>query len=124
MTASAYLLKFDAFDNPMQLKKVGNWVFTFAQNTSANDLEPIRLAITHVIPRQSDGSLQLRRMMIEQHQQVTLWHIVILECFDSEQQQEVLLQAHQATAQQMIQRVLQEFSKYDVHVELLDGGTV
>lgn len=119
MTDTAYTLKFDPFDNPMQLKKVGNWVFTFLNGTENNLEERVQLAITHVIPRQMDNSLQLRRLFIEETEREDHWRVQVIECFDSANQKEVLLQTNDEQTTKMIQQVLQEFSKYDVIVELL-----
>lgn len=61
---SAFFLEFDAYDNPMQLSKVGNWVITFL---SPKDQEhQIQLAITNVLPRQISAQLQPRRIVIQQ----------------------------------------------------------
>ena len=40
----SHYLEFDAFDNPMQLSKVGNWVITFL--SPVEELQFVQLAIT------------------------------------------------------------------------------
>ena len=54
-----HFFAFDAYDNPMQLSKVGNWVITFL---SPKDQESqIQLAITNLLPRQISAHLQPTR---------------------------------------------------------------
>ena len=76
-----HYLEFDAFDNPMQLSKVGNWVITFV--SAADELEHIQLAITYVLPRQISDALQPRRILIEKTAYGHQWLISMIVCFDS-----------------------------------------
>jgi len=114
MSKLSQILEFDPLDNPMYLKKVGNWVLTFLH--AHDQVEKIQLAITNVIPRQADGSLQPRRIIIEQADQEHQWQINHIECFDSLENKEVLLNASEQTGGSIIQDLLSEFRKYDVEV--------
>lgn len=111
-----YYLEFDAFDNPMQLSKVGNWVITFL---SLADQPVVELAITYVLPRQLSQQLQPRRVLIQQTEHPNRWLIQAIECFDSSTQAEISLDAEHETSQQAVSLILEEFKKYDVNVELV-----
>ncbi|MGX9939101.1 hypothetical protein ACVHNT_04735 [Acinetobacter pseudolwoffii] len=112
----SHYLEFDAFDNPMQLSKVGNWVITFL--SPAEELELVQLAITYVLPRQLSDSLQPRRVVIQKSPIEYYWLIQAIECFDSNTRQEISLSPEHITAQQTLKQILQEFEKYDVNVQL------
>lgn len=114
MSKLSQMLEFDPLDNPMYLKKVGNWVLTFLN--ADDQVNNIQLAITNVIPRKPDGSLQARRIIIEQLEHENLWQINHIECFDSSENKEVLIHAFEKTGSEMIEDLLQEFRKYDVEV--------
>lgn len=117
---SAFFLEFDAYDNPMQLSKVGNWVITFL---SPKDQEhQIQLAITNVLPRQISAQLQPRRIVIQQSADAQQWQIQQIDCFDSQTNQEISFQARDTIGQTVIQRVIQEFDKYDVSIQLIENG--
>ncbi|ATO20038.1 hypothetical protein BS636_10410 [Acinetobacter sp. LoGeW2-3] len=110
-----HYLEFDAFDNPMQLSKVGNWVITFI---SAADDDHIQLAITYVLPRQISDALQPRRVLIEKTFHEHQWLIQTIECFDSQSNQEVQIAPSDELGQQTLQQILEEFGRYDVNVTL------
>lgn len=112
----SYFLEFDAFDNPMQLSKVGNWVITFL--SPKEELENIQLAITYVLPRQANGELQPRRIMICKTSLENTWRIETIECFNSAQNTEVNFSPASQEAQQILQSVQNEFERYDVCVRL------
>jgi len=117
---SAFFLEFDAYDNPMQLSKVGNWVITFL---SPKDQEhQVQLAITNVLPRQISAQLQPRRIVIQQSADAQQWQIQQIDCFDSQTNQEISFQARDTIGQTVIQRVIQEFDKYDVSIQLIENG--
>ena len=111
-----YLI-FDAFDNPMHLSKVGNWVITFL--SPKEQLEHIELAITYVLPRHISANLQPRRVIIHSHDNHEQWLVSHIECYDSSSLQEVSLSSDDPVAQQALQQIIQEFAKYDVHVQLI-----
>jgi hypothetical protein len=108
---------FDAFDNPMHLSKVGNWVITFL--SPKEELEHIQLAITYVLPRHLSEQLQPRRVIIHNTAQADHWLIQEIECYNSQNMQEVTLESKDPVAQQALQQIIQEFSKYDVNVSLI-----
>ncbi|WP_034588542.1 MULTISPECIES: hypothetical protein [Acinetobacter] len=112
-----YYLEFDAFDNPMQLSKVGNWVITFV--SAADELENVQLAITYVLPRQMSDELQPRRVLIHKTENEQQWLIQYIECFDSQNNKEVQLPPSDELAQQTLQQILDEFDRYDVNVQLI-----
>lgn len=114
MSISEQILEFDPLDNPMHLKKVGNWVLTFL--SSPEQIDHIQLAITNVVPRQADGSVQARRIVIEQSKQEHQWTINHIECFDSESNKEIIVQASENLGAEIIHNLQNEFRKYDVEV--------
>ncbi len=116
-----YFLKFDAFDNPMQLSKVGNWVITFL--SPKEELTNIQLAITHVLPRQICEYLQPRRIIIHNCALENHWEIECIECFDSRVNQELSFQPSTPEALHVIETVLKEFERYDVCVNLIENPT-
>ena len=118
----AFFLAFDAYDNPMQLSKVGNWVITFL--SPKNQESQIQLAITNVLPRQISAHLQPRRMVIQQSTDALLWQILQIECFDSQTNQELSFQPDDDIGQAVIQKIIQEFDKYDVNIQLVEDQTV
>ena len=122
MMNHAFFLAFDAYDNPMQLSKVGNWVITFL---SPKDQESqIQLAITNVLPRQISAHLQPRRIVIQQSTDALLWQILQIECFDSQTNQELSFQPDDDIGQAVIQKIIQEFDKYDVNIQLVEDQMV
>lgn len=112
----SHYLEFDAFDNPMQLSKVGNWVITFL--SPVEELQFVQLAITYVLPRQISDSLQPRRVLIQKSPIEHHWLIQAIECFDSTTCQEISLSPEHTTAQQTLAQILKEFEKYDVNLQL------
>lgn len=112
----ANFLVFDDFDNPMHLSKVGNWIITFV--SPRDQLTDIVLAITYVLPRQISEALQPRRVLIQQTENMTHWKIQHIECYDSQSQQELILDTENPVTQKTLELILQEFSKYDVDVTL------
>ncbi|WP_312157392.1 hypothetical protein [Acinetobacter variabilis] len=111
-----HYLEFDAFDNPMQLSKVGNWVITFLN--PAEELDTIQLAITYVLPRQISDVLQPRRVLIQKSSIEHHWLIQTIECFDSGTNQEVHIRPADELGQQTLHQILDEFDRYDVNVTL------
>ena len=115
--SSLHYLEFDAADNPMYLKKVGNWVFTFL--TAQAELSTIQLAMTSVLPRQVSEKLQPIRIIIEQTEIENRWLIQQVECYDSEQGKDERLSCNNEIGIKVIQSIIQEFKKYDVDIDLL-----
>lgn len=113
----SHYLVFDAFDNPVHLSKVGNWVITFL--SPKDQLDSIQLAITYVLPRHISDALQPRRVIINSTSNTEHWQIESIECYDSRTQQEVTLSSEDEVAQQALQQIMQEFAKYDVNVSLM-----
>ncbi|ALH95616.1 hypothetical protein [Acinetobacter equi] len=109
-------LKFEPFDQPTQLSKVGNWVITFV--STKDDLTHI-LAITHVIPRQADQEIQIRRLVIQATNTENCWEILNIEAFNGILNQEVILNLQEEKTQQLILEILKEFNKYDVSIQLI-----
>ena len=112
----SHYLEFDAFDNPMQLSKVGNWVITFL--SPVEELQFVQLAITYVLPRQISDSLQPRRVLIQKSPIEHHWLIQAIECFDSTTRQEISLSPEHTIAQQTLVQILKDFEKYDVNLQL------
>lgn len=111
--SSTHFFRFSADDDPTQLSKVGNWVITFldsAENT------PIRLAITHVIPRQVSNDLQLRSLYIQRAEHQYEWQIIKLEYFDSRTQQMLEADLDTTLAHKFVQQLIGEFARYDVEL--------
>ena len=103
MMNHAFFLAFDAYDNPMQLSKVGNWVITFL---SPKDQESqIQLAITNLLPRQISAHLQPRRIVIQQGTDALLWQILQIECFDSKKNQKLSFQPDDDIGLAVIQKL-------------------
>ena len=110
-------LEFHPADNPMYLKKVGNWVLTFLN--SRDELTNIQLAMTSVLPRQVSEKLQPIRIIIEQTEIENRWLIQQVECYDSEQVKDKCLSYKDEIGMKVIQKIIQEFKKYDVDIDLL-----
>lgn len=115
----SYFLEFDAFDNPMQLSKVGNWIITFL--SPKDDVNQIQLAITHVLPRQMTDQLQPRRLIMHNGAVENHWEIECIECFDSHLNKEIEFSPEDAQAQSVIQLILKEFERYDVCIKFKHG---
>lgn len=113
----SYFLEFDAFDNPMHLSKVGNWVITFLN--PKEELVNIQLAITYVLPRQANGEVQPRRIVISNSKQENQWLVEEVECFNSANNQEIHFSPKTNEAQNILQNVLKEFARYDVCARLI-----
>ena len=109
-----YLLAFDEFDNPMHLSKVGNWVITYI--SPQEQLENIQLAITYVLPREANEQLQPRRIVIKQTSEPDQWLIEHIECYNSVQQSDVVVEDRPDLVQLIIENLISEFKKYDVEV--------
>ncbi|WP_180004202.1 MULTISPECIES: hypothetical protein [unclassified Acinetobacter] len=107
-----FCLEFDSFDNPMQLSKIGNWVFTFL--TSQDELPNVQLAITYVMPRKISDELQPRRVVIQNTAIETIWRIEQVECFNSQTNQELTFTAAEPQAQMVLNTIIEEFARYDV----------
>lgn len=109
-------LEFDPFDNPMHLSKVGNWVITFLSPKDV--LDHVQLAITHVLPRQMNDQLQMRRVIIRNTEIETLWQIEKIECFCGQNNRELEFLPNDVLVIPMIEQLLEDFAKYDVPVQL------
>lgn len=109
-----YLLTFNEFDNPMHLSKVGNWVITYI--SPQGQLENIQLAITYVLPREANEQLQPRRIVIKQTSEPDQWQIQHIECYNSIQQSDVVVENHPDLVELIIENLIFEFKKYDVEV--------
>jgi hypothetical protein len=111
-----YLLEFDEADNPMYLKKVGNWVITFV-NTP--DEACVQLALSSVLPRSLDTQLQIRQVLIKQHNPFQ-WQVLELQCFDALTSQDFVLDLADKAALHSLQQILKEFERYDVIIRLIN----
>lgn len=111
-----YALEFDDCDNPMYLKKVGNWVITFLNAQDSN--QAIQLAMTYVLPRSVNSGIQLRCITLHEHEYPNHWQIDQVECFDSRLNQECIYDVYDPIAHAAIQSVLNEFERYDVCIKL------
>lgn len=116
MTALHYL-EFHPADNPMYLKKVGNWVLTFL--SPKEDLTHIQLAITSVLPRQVSENLQPLRVIIDQTETENRWLIQQIICYDSTQGKDAIFSCEDAIGMKVIENMMQEFNKYDVEISLV-----
>lgn len=114
---SLHYLEFDPADNPMYLKKVGNWVLTFLN--SRDELADIQLAITSVLPRQVSENLQPVRVIIHETAVENCWLIQQIECYDSAQGRDEQFSCNDEIGIKVIQSIMQEFNKYDIEVNLL-----
>jgi hypothetical protein len=113
-----YLI-FDAFDNPMHLSKVGNWVITFL--SPKEELQDIQLAITYVLPRHVSDDLQPRRVIIQSKENREQWLVEHIEYYNSQNRQEITVSSNDPVAQQALKQIIQEFAKYDVNVTLMQA---
>ena len=114
---SRHYLEFHPADNPMYLKKVGNWVLTFLSAT--DELTNIQLAITSVLPRQVSENLQPVRVIIDKTEIENRWLIQQIECYDSAHGKDEQFSCNDEIGIKVIQSIIQEFDKYDVEVNLL-----
>lgn len=119
MSSCYTLLEFDPFDNPMQLSKVGNWVFTFLNQ--AQTAAETRLGLTYVLPRQADQGLQIRRIVLENAGTESLWKIMSFECFNAVENKEINLHSTAPQALEQLQLILHEFERYDVNVNIVQA---
>jgi hypothetical protein len=111
-----HYLVFDDFDNPMYLKKVGNWVLTFLNSDSVD--QRTRLAITYVLPRSVNQGIEIRRVVIEQTDLEHHWLIQNIDAFNGVHNQEIVLELDTPTTLTLLGRILKEFEKYDVCIQL------
>lgn len=84
----------------------------------------IQLAITNLLPRQISAHLQPRRILIQQSTDALLWQILQIECFDRPNNQELSFQPDDDIGQAVIQKIIQEFDKYDVNIQLVEDHMV
>ena len=77
-----------------------------------------------MLPRQISAHLQPRRIVIQQSTDAQLWQILQIECFDSQTNQELSFQPDDDIGQAVIQKIIQEFDKYDVNIQLVEDQTV
>lgn len=111
-----FSLEFDPFDHPTQLSKVGNWVFTFL--SAPEEMPHIQLAITNVMPRHISDELQPRRVIIHNTEDENIWQIEVVECFNSQTNQEMLFAAADPQSQLVLNSIITEFARYDVNLTL------
>ncbi|CAB1211890.1 hypothetical protein SFB21_0973 [Acinetobacter bouvetii] len=116
MTAFHYL-EFHPADNPVYLKKVGNWVLTFL--SPQDEKSDVQLAITSVLPRQVSENLQPIRVVIQQSEIENRWLIQQIVCYDSFQGKDEILNCADEMGIKVIQSIIQEFEKYDVEVNFV-----
>lgn len=115
--AATHFLEFHPADNPMQLSKIGNWVFTFLN--PENELVDIRLAISSVLTRQVGQYMQLRRICISKTDLDQRWLIDAIECYDSQTGQDLVFSAADEMGHAIMDSLISEFSKYDVPLQLI-----
>ena len=115
--SSLRYLEFHPADNPMYFKKVGHWVLTFLN--SRDELANIQLAMTSILPRQVGEHLQPIRIIIEQTKIENRWLIQQIECYDSTQAKDEKFSCNDKIGIKVIQKIIQEFKKYDVDIDLL-----
>ena len=113
------LLKFDEADNPMYLKKVGNWIITFLNTTESSQHSPIRLAICSVLPVQRSEHIQPRYIHLCQTTDNTIWQIETAEYFSSEQNQYYSGYFEHNLMYEMVEKIVCEFKRYDVEIEII-----
>ena len=119
LKAMSLSLQFDAFDNPMYLKKVGNWVITFLNSAEQEASQPIRLAIRSVLPIQISDDIQPRAIHIQQTHNENVWHIENAEFFSSTDQQHHTVELQHALMLNIVEKIMCEFKRYDVNIQLL-----
>ena len=117
MMTSLHYLEFHPADNPMHLKKVGNWVLTFL--SPKENLNHIQLAITSVLPRQVSDNLQPLRVIIDQTDVENRWSIQQIICYDSTQGKDEIFNCDDEVGSKVIANLMQEFNKYDVELSLI-----
>lgn len=108
-----HFLRFSAFDNPMQLSKIGNWVITFLD---VPEHMPTQLAITHVVPCQVSDHLQLRRVSLQQMQNSLDWQMIQIEYVEHAQPKNLQTNFNSELVFGFIQQLINEFKRYDVEV--------
>ena len=111
-----FSLEFDPFDHPTQLRKVGNWIFTFL--STPEEMPYIQLAITNVMPRHISDELQPRCVIIHNTEDENIWKIEVVECFNSQTNQEMLFAAADPQSQLVLKSIITEFARYDVNLTL------
>ena len=112
-------LQFDAFDNPMYLKKVGNWVITFLNSVEQNTTHPIRLSIHSVLPIQLSDSIQPRSIEIYQSNDENIWYVENAAFFNSHNQQFHTIKFQHDMMLKIVETIIAEFKRYDVDIQLL-----
>lgn len=117
MMTSLHYLEFHPADNPMHLKKVGNWVLTFL--SPKENLNHIQLAITSVLPRQVSENLQPLRVIIDQTEVENRWAIQQIICYNSTQGKDEIFSCDDGIGIKVIENIIQEFNKYDVELSLI-----
>lgn len=110
----AHVLVFHPADNPMQLSKIGNWLFTYL--SPATETTDILLAITSVLPHQLSHGLQPQRMTISGQAGGFEWTIQQIEFFDNTTSTAQSYPVDDVIAFQFIQQFVQDCQKYDVEV--------
>lgn len=112
-------LQFDTFDNPMYLKKVGNWVITFLNAEEQQTSQSIRLAIRSVLPIQISDGIQPRAIHIQQTHDENIWRVENAEFFSSTDQQHHTIELQHALMLNIVEKIIYEFKRYDVEIQLL-----
>ena len=119
--AAVHFIEFDPADNPMQLSKVGNWVFTYL--SPQEEFVNIQLALTSVLPRQINEYLQPRRIAIAKTEMDNRWSIDSIECYDSSTGKDVFFTAEDKMGQLVLEKLIYEFDKYDIPLTLAQSST-
>ena len=107
---SALYLDFHPADNPMYLKKLGNWVIIFIN--APDEVTNIQLAITSVLPRQLSDNLQPSRIIIHQTALDNRWLIQQIECYSSLDGKDKLLSCHDKVGKQVKKRWIRKFEQH------------
>lgn len=115
----AHILSFDPADNPMQLSKIGNWLFTYL--SPVDEHLNIVLAITSVLPHQISHGLQPQRMIITGQTGTLEWNIQQIEFFDNTLSEIQIYHLDDEVSTKFIQQFIQDCYKYDVEIHYRKG---
>ena len=107
----SHLLVFHPDDNPMQLSKIGHWLFTYI--SPPDETINIVLAISSVLPHQLSHGLQPQRMLICGQTGGFEWKIQHLEFFNNMNSHTEPYSLEDVASQQFIQQFIQNSQKYD-----------
>ena len=109
-----HFLVFQPADNPMQLSKIGNWLFTYL--SPIEEKLHIVLAITSVLPHQLSHGLQPQRMIITGQAKNLEWEIQHIEFFDNIKSKTQIYPLTDIASTQFIQQFIDDCAKYDVDI--------